>query len=992
MKQKLATTVATIAIMASLGSTASAQETSTTGSNEVGGAVFSTESLDGLESEALANDVVAYADTIDPQYRNIDPFYRDISAFWKDISPFYGNISPFYGNISPFWKNISPFYGNINAFWGDIDTYWKNIGAFDGEHLAAIGTFWQETSDFWIATNETWNLLEADPTNAVLAAQVQTSLNDLVTRSEAQWGAAVTAATGEGFNEAFAEKVFARHGIDPDDPATLASLTAVERNLFFLDWHDSLMTYSGLDHVDHWMAAVNWTPAITQIQGSGSDTIIGIVDSNFSADADLADNIIWSGGHNSTLEGHGAGVASLIAGAHDGAGVMGIAPNVRVTTYNPFDANGTAGWDDVAAGIDALKKASKALDSEARTSVINLSLGESGWVAAQGLADMFARPEIAAHRNSTVFVIAAGNDGVAQTADIEWDYAHDPAAIFVGSINPEGEISYFSNQPGSACLLDNGACADGNELFNRFIVAPGEMLLVSDGEGGLVRRSGTSFAAPLVSGAVTLLHDRWPWLIARPEETAEIIFRSARDLGAPGVDPVYGWGLLDVAASQSPLDFNAMTFRLYQKRGKNYRNYNISATELLTSGIPSWWESDDVFFTMFEDVGSTYRDFAVPMSSFTTGRSTNALGGGYQRLQDYISERFSQWILSGGTDSNGDGVAGFTQMRSSNSEFSSGWALRYDAILPQYTETGSMQPIHSAATFTDPSDKLSFTLGHGQGAMAIAGGNFGRMQDFDRNSGGVNPVLGFASGETFAKANYTLGQHTTIGFGFSENRQSHDEIDGLTELDLATLIGRDAHTADALTFDIEHRAGKRITLGAQWTRLREDNALLGTQTSSRALLGEGSETDAVTLSASVEMGRGLTVDMSATGGRTATADGNAFNTVGRTWSTAGQVTVNKEGLFGKRDALRLSVAQPLTIESGSVELRSLTVVDRQTGELGEKVHKFNIETKRRVVGEALYATPVTDMGEVSIFGRYESEGNFGVEESYIVGGSLSMRF
>ncbi|MFN2099707.1 S8 family peptidase [Altererythrobacter sp. MF3-039] len=986
MKQKLATTVATIAIMASLGSTASAQETSANASGEVGGAVFSTKSLDG----ATSSEVIAYADTVDPQYRNIDPFYRDINAFWK-------NISPFYRDINAFWKNISPFYGDISAFWGNVDANWKNIGAFDAEYLAAIGTFWQETSLHWSATNETWSLLEANSGDPLLAAQVQAMLNDLVARSDAQWGAAVTAETGLSFEEGFAADVLARHGIDLNDPATLAGMTAVERNLFFLDWHDSLMTYAGFDHVDHWMGAVNWTPAVTQQQGAGADAVIGIIDANFSADPDLADNLVWSGGDTAGLNGHGAAVASLIAAAHDGEGVMGIAPNTTITAFNPFDATGSATWDDVATGILSLKSNNNSalnnvLGQNVRASVINLSLGEPGWMLAPGLAEVFSRPAVAAHNMSTVYVVAAGNDGIVQLTDVEWDFRNETAVIFVGSVNPMGEISYFSNQPGSTCLLDNGVCHEGNELYLRTVVAPGEMLLTSDGMGGLTRSSGTSFAAPLVSGAISLLHDRWPWLTSKPQETTEIIFRSARDLGAPGPDPVYGWGMLDVTASQAPLDFNTMRFVLYQKRGRMYRSYNISASELITSGIPNWWESDDVWFDIYEDIGTTFRDFLVPMSTAAQGRQYAGLQGGREYMQEFVAERFSQWILSGGTDSNGDGVAGFSQIRSTNSKFSSGWALTYDAILPQYTETGSMQPIHTAATLSDPSATVSLTLGHGQGAMAIAGGNFGRMQDFDRNSGGVNPVLGFASGEAFAKANYKLGLRTTIGLGFSENRQSHDEIKGLTQLDLATLFGRDAHTADALTFDIEHRAAKNVTLGAQWTRLREDNALLGVQTNSSALLGSGSRTDAVTLSASVDLGRGLTFDASATGGLTATADGNAINSLNRSLSTAAQITVGKQGLFGSHDALRVSVAQPLKIESGSVELRSLTVVDRQTGELGEKVHEFNIETKRRVVGEALYAAPISRMGELAIFGRYESEGNFGVEESYIVGGSVNMRF
>lgn len=74
--------------------------------------------------------------------------------------------------------------------------------------------------------------------------------------------------------------------------------------------------------------------------------------------------------------------------------------------------------------------------------------------------------------------------------------------------------------------------------MNRFIVAPGEMILVSDGQGGVTRYSGISFAAPLVAGTVSLIQDRWPWLTDHPKDVTNIIFKSAKDLGAPGIDPV----------------------------------------------------------------------------------------------------------------------------------------------------------------------------------------------------------------------------------------------------------------------------------------------------------------------------------------------------------------------------------------------------------------------------------------------------------------------
>ena len=141
---------------------------------------------------------------------------------------------------------------------------------------------------------------------------------------------------------------------------------------------------------------------------------------------------------------------------------------------------------------------------------------------------------------------------------------------------------------------------------------------MADGNGGVTRRSGTSFAAPLVSGAITLLHDRWPWLAQHPEETVSIILKSAKDLGEPGVDDVYGAGLLDVEASQSPLDFGALDFYEY----RNNKKIKRTASDLQRTGVGDTWNAEGVFLTMFETIGNTHRDFVVPFSDQLIGQKS----------------------------------------------------------------------------------------------------------------------------------------------------------------------------------------------------------------------------------------------------------------------------------------------------------------------------------------------------------------------------------
>ena len=924
---------------------------------------------------------------IDAFYGDIVAFYGDIDAFWGDINPFYGDIGAFWGDIDAFWGNINPFYGDITAFWGDIDAFWGDIVAFDAGNLQSLGNYGQTLS----TRINNINVATAQGSYSTVGM----NLNQMRLEAVEQFGA-------NGFTSADADAIFARHGIVFGN-ATTYLMSDAQRAAFFLDWHDTVNTYSGIDAVDHWMTTINWTPAITQIQGDGADTLIGIIDSNIKR-GDLADNVAsfayFADGLNTDLNGHGVGVASLIAGAHDGQGVMGISPNANLYHFNPFDADGQTTWARVTTAIryaGNYNRFNTALGAQQEVSVINLSLGEAGWVASQGLADVLADPSITAITDDTVFVIAAGNDGIAQTADINWGYSDgangresDSHAIFVGSVRPDGSISNFSNRPGDACLLDNGVCNTGNELMNRFIVAPGELLLVSDGNGGVTRVSGTSFAAPLVSGAIALLHDRWPWLQNHAKATTDIIFQSARDLGAPGVDAVYGHGLLDVVASQSPLDFNAMTYGYFVKKGPNWKTWGgKTGANILWDYTPSYWETNQVFLTAIESVGDTHRDFLIPASSFHYGKDNNSLGNGYQRMQDFVGDRFARWVQSDGADKDGDGKAGVSQIQTGSREMRNEWHVEIAAIQPHVSEDGTYTPVHNAATLTDPSGKLALTFGHGQGAMALSADSFGVISDYDPYSGGVNPVLGLASGELFGQASYNVLPNTRVSLGFSANNEDWTELNTRDPRELAARQAIGAREASALSVSIEQKVTDAVTVNAQWTRLNEDDAMFGAQASA---LTNGTGTDALTLSASVNLGNGFSFDLSATGAKSETNGDQVLRSNGAIISTAAQMAVTKRGIANDRDKLRVSFGQPLTVEQGELEFTMLGVVDRQTGELGPITQSFGIETKRRVNGEIVYATQITDNSDFGLFGRYVSEGGQDQEENFMIGANFGLRF
>jgi len=114
------------------------------------------------------------------------------------------------------------------------------------------------------------------------------------------------------------------------------------------------------------------------------------------------------------------------------------------------------------------------------------------------------------------------------------------------------------------------------------MVAPGEGIMVANYPSGWTTGSGTSFAAPLVSGAAALVWQdaAQKGVILTPQDTRAILLSTAQDLGEPGVDGVYGWGLLRVDQALAPvgLKFAAFSGQIVTDRfGRRYVSAPVPA-------------------------------------------------------------------------------------------------------------------------------------------------------------------------------------------------------------------------------------------------------------------------------------------------------------------------------------------------------------------------------------------------------------------------------
>jgi subtilisin family serine protease len=223
-------------------------------------------------------------------------------------------------------------------------------------------------------------------------------------------------------------------------------------------------------------------------------------------------------------EHHGTAIASIVGAPADGRGMIGVYPGAALASY---DVGGET-LAEVLAGIAAAIQ-------EPTAGIINLSVGFEGIAGAQ-LLEVGIQSAVAA---GWLVVAAAGNAGDRGSPST---YPADlPHVLTVAATDRNANVATFSN----------------NSPWND-IAAPGVGIVAAvpawKDPSGFATLTGTSFAAPIVAGAAA-----WLWT-ARPlldvSQVAEILKRSAHDIGAAGVDPASGWGILDLPgalASPAPI-------------------------------------------------------------------------------------------------------------------------------------------------------------------------------------------------------------------------------------------------------------------------------------------------------------------------------------------------------------------------------------------------------------------------------------------------------
>lgn len=256
----------------------------------------------------------------------------------------------------------------------------------------------------------------------------------------------------------------------------------------------------------------------------GSDVTVAVIDSGIDvAHPELAGAIAGTFDALGSKEGahvHGTGIAGAIV-AH--GRLMGSAPRARILAIRAFGS--APGATEKSGGAESTSFVLiKALDHAAShgARVINMSFA--------GPQDaLVERAVTAAAGRGIVLVAASGNAG------------------------PKSPPLYPAANAG---VIAVSATDDHDRLFaastrgrHIAVAAPGVDIFLPAPDNKYQMTSGTSFSAAHISGLAALMIERNPAL--KPEDVRAILMQTARDLGAPGRDDLFGAGIADAFGAVS---------------------------------------------------------------------------------------------------------------------------------------------------------------------------------------------------------------------------------------------------------------------------------------------------------------------------------------------------------------------------------------------------------------------------------------------------------
>jgi len=563
---------------------------------------------------------------------------------------------------------------------------------------------------------------------------------------------------------------------------------------------------------------------------------------------------------NDTL-GHGTHVASLAAGRADGRGMIGVASKARILAIKVFQ--GSSSSDAVIANGIRYATAQRAF-------AINLSLGGGQSAAIKSALQ-------GAINVGQVAVIAAGNEGAANPS---WPARHASEAwakgqiIAVGAVDANNTIASFSNRAGDA--------------KDFFVVAPGVNLIGAypTSASAYAYMSGTSMATPIVTGAVAVVKSAWPYLSAK--DVANVIFLTSTDLGAKGVDPIYGRGLVNLERAMQPVG----SITAVGATGSRPLALAGTTSAVTIGAMSAAQRSGALSGAVFDSFG---RDFA-----FDFGGSQLAVRADTLALLSNAMDR----RLDAVTEADEKGGVRLVAFAFNESD------ERLDQMSMAYLRadgSGWAATKGAASPLLDAPAAPRLGLRPATADFAVA------RSMLDRSASSVAFRTAFGASDSF-----TFGLTHQSRARFSE-----------------TLVAADREVVGATNVQIEaQRQMDRLALSLGLSFLKEYGGRLGESSSSMFAVSGDARTVSAQFGAALALTDRVTIGAQATAARTAAQKGLENGLVtqkSETSSLAYAVTLAAADMFAAGDRLDLALGQPLMSQSGAMDIALATGANLDTG-------------------------------------------------------------
>lgn len=294
------------------------------------------------------------------------------------------------------------------------------------------------------------------------------------------------------------------------------------------------------------LSAIN-VPALWDLGDYGQ----GVVVANMDTGVDINHPELsarWRGGSDSwydpynqhpttptDLNGHGTWTMGVMVAADASGTSLGVAPQAQWIAVKIFDDSGSATATAIHLGFQWLLDPDGNSDTADAPQVVNNS-----WAYGSPGCNLEFQNDLKSLRLGGILpVFAAGNYGPNSSTSVS--PANYPEAFAVGAVDNSGVLQSFSSRGPSAC-------GETSNIYPE-LVAPGANITTTDLFGLYTQASGTSMAAPHVSGVLALLINAFPDIST--ESQAAALMNTTVDLGSSGPDNDFGYGMIDALAAYS---------------------------------------------------------------------------------------------------------------------------------------------------------------------------------------------------------------------------------------------------------------------------------------------------------------------------------------------------------------------------------------------------------------------------------------------------------